>query len=135
MENKYLSYLMGASTITDADLQALGVVIMGNSESGSYKLEIPTQLLESYKNFVREHLDNGFWNEIVGVDSIIFIFKHADGRLEEFDYSEANRLQIAKLCSQFNGDPLEQTSKLLEYIAGNDFYAEFMSKHHLAAQE
>ena len=33
-----------------------------------------------------------------------------------------NREEIARLCSQLNGDPLEKTSDLLRYFASNPFY-------------
>ena len=57
----------------------------------------------------------------------------ADGEIKEYEYKEENRLEIARLCSQLNGDPLEKTTQLLDYLAENVFYTEvvnsFKTKH------
>jgi len=47
-----------------------------------------------------------------------------DGEIKEYEYKEENRLEIAQLCSQLNGDPLEKTTQLLEYLAENAFYTD-----------
>lgn len=40
------------------------------------------------------------------------------------------RLEIAKLCSEFNGDPLDKTSNLLAYLAKNEFYTEMIKNNY-----
>lgn len=45
------------------------------------------------------------------------MFKLADGTVEEFTDSEANREQIARLCTALNKDPIEKTSDLPRYLA------------------
>lgn len=127
----HLSYLMGASSATDQELEDLGIKIVGKSESGSHKLEVPTSALGDYKLYVKAHLKPGFWNEVVGTESILFIFKHKDGKIEELEYSAANKEKIGQLCSEFNGDPIEKTSKVLEYLAGNEFYSDYIRKYYL----
>ena len=132
-DNHYKSYLMGATQITDAELTALGISIEKVENSESRKLLVPASSIESYKTIIREKLDNGFWDDIVGEDHIYFIFKMADGEIKEYEYKEENRLEIARLCSQLNGDPLEKTTQLLDYLAENVFYTEvvnsFKTKH------
>lgn len=123
------------STAAEDDLTGIGVEVIGVSESGSYKLRIPEAKLSEYADLVSKFLKPGFWNEYISEDIIHFIFKHKDGQIEEIDYTEENRDYIAKLCSQFNGDDLEKTSRLLEYLADNDFYAELINTYYLAKND
>lgn len=128
----YRSYLMGALKISNDELTTLAITVKHIKDSTSRKLFVPKQSLELYKNLIRERLDNGFWNDIVGTDLIYFIFKMSDGTLIEYTYSEENRIAIAKLCTQLNNDPIEKTSDVLAYLAENKFYTdeiELYKKH------
>jgi len=118
----YRSFLMGASQITDKELLDLDIQIKPCDDQEDRKLIIPATSIEDYKNLIRNKLDSGFWNDFVGEDLIYFIFKMPDGEIKEFIYDEDDRLKIAELCSQLNHDPIEKTSDLLNYLAGNDFY-------------
>lgn len=130
-KEKYLSYLMGAPKITDEDIVRVGAEIVGRVDSGSRRLTIPKEHIADYERLIIEKLDPGFWNEYVGEREIVFLFKTKDGSVKRYVYAEENRLEIAKLCSTFNGDPLEKTSQLLEYIAGNEFYTDLIQAHYL----
>ncbi|MCR4329165.1 MAG: hypothetical protein NUV65_01305 [Candidatus Roizmanbacteria bacterium] len=127
--HNYRSYLMGALKISNDELTALAITVKHIKDSTSRKLFVPKRSLELYKNLIREKLDNGFWNDIVGTDLIYFIFKMPDGTLIEYTYSEENRIAIAKLCTLLNKDPIEKTSNLLAYLAGNEFYTEEIEKY------
>jgi len=83
--------------------------------------------LSLYSALVRERLSAGFWNEIVGRQKILFIFKLPDGTVREVMLSEATSSEIAELCSSLNGDPIEQTSNLPRYLSGNPFYGELIA--------
>ncbi len=72
----------------------------------------------------------GFWNEIVGEQEILFIFKLADGTVRELTFSEATSSQIAQLCSSLNGDPIENTSDVPRYLARNPLYGELIAATH-----
>ncbi|MCA9383876.1 hypothetical protein KC909_05940, partial [Candidatus Dojkabacteria bacterium] len=111
--------------IEDEELMELGIIITGISDSGSRKLQIPDDSLEKYKELIRLKMNKGFWNDIIGTDEIIFIFKLED-EIIEMVLTEDNRLKIAKLCSELNGDPIENTSQIFRYLAGNDFYSGFL---------
>ncbi len=121
---------MGASQIADSELTSLSVKIVEVTGSGSRKLQIEDEILEQYLDLVRAELDPGFWNEVVGTEQITFVFKHKDGIVEEYDYSEEMRMEIAKLCTEFNGDPLDKTSNLLAYLAKNEFYTEMIKNNY-----
>jgi len=127
---EYFSYLMGADGITDDELLSLGVEITEGTESGSRLLKVPDGALEQYIELLKAKLDKGFWNEIVGADKIVFVFRFKDGRTKEFVLSSDNEEEIGTLCSEFNGDSPEKTINVYKYISNNDFYHDFMMEHY-----
>jgi hypothetical protein len=124
--DQYLSFLMAAPRVLDADLESLGVDVLERFGSGVRGLLVRAESLERYRDLVRERLEPGYWNDLVGREQVFFIFKLPDGSIEEFTLSESNRGEIARLCSQLNGDPLEKTSDLFRYFATNPFYRAVM---------
>lgn len=126
----YLSYLMGVKNISDKEPTDLGVEIIETKESGSRKLKIPELALNPYIDLVKKSLNLGFWNEILGETEIIFIFKFKDGSIRELKLTERTNDEIAKLCTEFNNDPLEKTHNVYKYISENDFYTDFMKQHY-----
>jgi len=125
-----LSFLMGAQAISDEELIRLGIEIVERIGSGIRELLVPDRSLQAYRDLIRIKLSAGFWNETVGRSKIFFQFKLEDGTLREFAYSAANREEIARLCSKLNRDPLEKTSDIPRYLAGNPFYRDLMVTHH-----
>jgi hypothetical protein len=124
--HEYLSFLMGADAIDDEELTSLDVEILRGAGSGFRGLLIPEKSLAAYKTLVREKLAPGFWNDILGREEVFFIFKLADGAVRELTLSEDTRSEIAHLCSSLNKDPIEKTSDVLRYLAGNPFYRELI---------
>jgi len=120
----YLSFLMGAKTITDNELKNIGIEIIGIAGSGARKLKIPVPKLAAYEQLIVEKLDNGIWNDIVSDNKIVFIFKFKDGAIKKLILSPDNQVEIARLCHEFNNDPIEKTSDILKYLSENSFYAE-----------
>lgn len=131
----YLSILMGADGISDSELTDLGVQILEGVGTRLRKLLIPGGSLPAYKALVRERLAPGYWNEMVGRQEILFIFKLEDGTVKELALSEATRPEIARLCSLLNEEPLEKTSDVLRYLAGSAFYRDVIEAFHLPARE
>ncbi len=97
-------------------------------------LLIPGLRLSAYKALIRERMKRGFWNEMVGRDEMIFLFKLSDGTLKEMHYSEKTRDEIARLCTDLNKDPIERTSDMPRYLAGNPFYREVAIRFHGATE-
>ena len=128
--DEYLSFLMGADAIADDELAALGVRIEAGASTAFRQLLIPKNRLPRYMSLIRQKLTPGFWNDIVGRQEIIFIFKLVDGSIREFTLSEANRSEIARLCSSLNNDPIEKTSDVARYLGGNSFYRELIESFH-----
>ena len=128
--DEYLSLLMGASGISDLDLESLGIEILERFGSEVRGLRVPGDCLARYRQLVGQRMTTGFWNDLVGRDAIYFLFKLADGTVKEFTLSEANRDEIAILCSALNGDPIEKTSDLPRYFVSNPFYRDAMVAFH-----
>ena len=88
-QHEYLSFLMGVDAIADDDLTNLGVKILERHGSAARGLLVPASSLSPYSALVCAQLSPGFWNEIVGCQGILFIFKLPDGTVKEFTLSEA----------------------------------------------
>src|SRR5258708_2651239 len=126
----YLSYLMGAEEIQDKELEDLNIEIVGKTETGSRKLKIPQEHLLGYIELVKNKLTKGFWNEIIGSEEIIFIFKFKDETIKEYKLSIENEPEIDKLCAEFNNEPPEKTANVYKYLSENDFYHDFILEHY-----
>lgn len=127
---EYLSFLMGADAITDHELTNLGVKIVRRTGASFRGLLIPEGSLSAYRALIRQKMAPGYWNDIVGRDEILFIFKLDDRTIKELTLSEATRSEIANLCSSLNRDPIEKTSDIPQYLAGNPFYHEVIEAFH-----
>jgi hypothetical protein len=129
-EGEYLSFLMGASSVSDDELKTLGAEILHGAGTALRGLRIPSRALGSYRELIRAKLQPGFWNDVVGQAAVFFMFKMRDGTIAEFTYSPENREEISRLCSQLNSDPIEKTSNILRYMAANPFYRDTMVECH-----
>ena len=94
----HLSYLMGAEEISDKELGDLSIEIVGKTESGHRMLKIPDEKVLRYIEVVKIKMTQGFWNEIVGAQKILFIFKFKDGAIKEYKLSPENEQEISDLC-------------------------------------
>ena len=128
--DQYISLLMGAPSASDKELTTLGVEVLKRFEGDTRGLLVPADSSRAYKQLIREKLEPGFWNDLVGADEIIFLFKLLDGTVVELTLSESNRAEIARLCSSLNGDPIEKTSDIPAYFAANPFYREAMVEYY-----
>jgi hypothetical protein len=133
--HEYLSFLMAAPGISDEELGLTGIEVVEALSSGTRGLLIPGHRLPAYRALVREKLKRGFWNEMVGRDEMFFLFKLQDGTLKEFRYSAETRDEIARLCTELNKDPIERTSDMPNYLAGNPFYREVAVQFYAAAEQ
>jgi hypothetical protein len=127
---EYISFLMAAPDISDDELTCIGVRILETVGSGVRGLLIPNQSLPEYKALIRDKLKSGFWSEMVGREEMHFVFKLSDGTLKELRYSGETRDEIAQLCTALNNDPIERTSDMPRYLAGNPFYRDVAVRFH-----
>ena len=126
----HLSYLMGVKNLSDRQLKEVGVKIESKNTDGDRTIKVPEEKLSGYIEIVKDSLNPGFWNEIIGAKKIVFIFKFKDGVIREYKLSPNNEKEISKLCTQFNNDPIEKTANVYKYISENKFYHDFMVEHY-----
>ena len=119
------SYLMGAKQISDNDLKNLGIKIVGKSDSGSRKLEIPVDKLNEYEKLITEKLDNGFWNEYIG-DEVVFIFKNKQGEIRKIVLNMETEQEIDKLAAEYNGENWTQKQSVWAWLADCDWYKDYI---------
>ena len=123
---QYLSFLMGAPGLSEHELEAVGLQVLQRFGPNLLGVLVDSTCLGAYKKLLRERLQPGFWNDLVGRDEIFFLFKLPDNTIRELTLSDENRAEISRLCSQLNGDSLEKTSDLAAYLAANPFYRDVM---------
>lgn len=126
----YLSYLMGAGNIKDNDLTSFGIDIEEKKSDGDRALKIPEDKLSQYIELIKSRLTNGFWNEIVGANKILFIFKFKNGSIREYSLSSENEREIDALCAEFNDESLPKVTDVYKWLAENKFYHDFMSENY-----
>ena len=119
------SYLMGGGKVSDEELEKIGVKILEKTKDGDRKLEIPIAKLEEYKKLIKEKLDNGFWNEIVG-EEILFIFKDKEGNIKEIILSKETTEEIEKLGAEYNDEPYLGETSTWKWVAENDTYTDLI---------
>lgn len=134
----YLSYLMGAEDIQDQELENLKIEIVEKTATESRKLKIPQRALTQYAELIKAKLTPGFWNEIVGEEEIVFVFKFKDGTINKFASGEVKEYKLSpeteseidKLCAEFNNEPPDKTANVYKYLSENEFYHDFMLEHY-----
>ena len=125
----HLSYLMGADEISDEELKALGIEIAGR-KSEIRMLKILDKILTRYIEVVKVKMTAGFWNEIIGDNEIIFVFKCKDGEIKEYKLSPENEQEISDLCESVNNEPPRKAANVYKYLSENKFYHNFMREHY-----
>jgi leucyl-tRNA synthetase len=111
------SYVMGVDDITQ-DLKTLGATVAGKTESGHYKVLIPTEKLEAFEELIIRTMRPGFWNEYIA-EQTVFIFKTKDNHIKRYVHTPDNEQEILALCNQY---AQADFSSLGAMLLGNDFY-------------
>ena len=127
----YLSYLMGAEDIQEKELSDLDITIEGRTKEDHRLLKVPREKLSQYIELVKSKMATGFWNEVVGPDKIIFIFKFKDGSIKEYDLSEDNEREIDILCAEFNDELPPEVTNVYKWLSDNKFYHDFILEHYI----
>ena len=118
------SYVMG---VNEEDLKKVGVEIIEKTKNGFFKIKIPFEKLDSYKEFIKQWMKPNFWNEFYTPNGFYFIFKHKEGRLEELELNENTNDLIDKYGMTFNNEePNENPKNVYGWLAENDFYKEIL---------
>ena len=127
-DNEFISFLIGTS-IPEKKLREMGIKIIEGNKS-SFKLVINNSNVSDYLDLIKLELSPGYWNEIIGKNTIFIVFKLYDGSIKEIKYSKENKKEIAELFSELNNDPIEKTSNVLKYLSGNSYYKTFIEENY-----
>ena len=118
------SFVMG---VDESEIKKLGITIVEKTDDGFYKILIPFDRINAYKEFIREKMQPGFWNEFSTSNGFYFVFKHKDGRLEEMELNAETNDLIDKYGILFNDEaPREKPENVYLWLAKNSFYGEIL---------
>jgi leucyl-tRNA synthetase len=116
------SFIMGQKSISEKDIEEIGGKVERVTESGFLCVSFPKANIEQFEALIIEKMEQGFWNEYLTNEEVVFIFKHKNGGVERFVLNAQTDSQIVKLGNEFNGD--EQTSESAwRWLANNSWYA------------
>ena len=108
------SYVMAVNNINE--LIENGFNVKPTDED--YVISFTDDKIAFYEEFIRNNLQNGFWNEYLGKEKV-FIFKFEDGRVQKYTLNDSNEDEILNLCRKFANTNFESIDKMLR---DNDFY-------------
>ena len=121
------SFLMGREKISEDDLKRTNIKIVEKTKDGFLKILIPNENIDEYKNLVREKMSCGFWNEFSTKNNFYFIFKHQDGKIEEFELNKNTNDIIDNYGMTFNNEePNKTPENVYSWLAKNDFYKDLL---------
>ncbi len=121
---KSYSFVMG---IDEKKIKNIDVDIIEKTKEGFFKIKIPFEKLEQYKDFIRKNMEPNFWNEFSTKNGFYFIFKHKDHRIEEMELNEKTNDLIDKYGMSFNGEqPNKIPKNVYSWLAKNNFYKELL---------
>ena len=121
------SFLMGREKISEDDLKRINIKIVEKTKDGFLKILIPNENIDEYKNLVREKMSCGFWNEFSTKNNFYFIFKHQDGKIEEFELNKDTNDIIDNYGMTFNNEePNKTPENVYSWLAKNDFYKDLL---------
>ena len=121
------SFVMGAEKLTQDNFEKIGVKMIEKTKDGYFKVKIPFDKIEKYKNLIKEKMTSGFWNEFSTKNSFYFIFKHRDGKIEELELNKDTNDIIDKYGMTFNDEkPKKEAENVYGWLAENQFYREIL---------
>ncbi len=124
MSEESYSFVMG---VDENEIKGIGANIIEKTKNGFFKIKIPFNKLESYKDFIRKNMIPNFWNEFSIKNGFYFIFKHKNGRTEEFELNEKTNNIIDEYGMTFNGKrPKNVPENVYAWLAENEFYKELL---------
>ena len=120
MEETYLcySYAMGVSKDI-YKLKGYGFII--KEDDGDYMVSFSENKSYLWEEFICRELKSGFWNEYIGDNKIVFIFKFENGEIKKYIFDDSNNTEILNLCCEFANTKF---GSIKEMILGNKFYKE-----------
>ena len=118
------SYVMGVS---EKEIRSIGAKIIEKTKDGFFKIKIPFNKIDAYKEFIKKNMQQGFWNEFSTPNGFYFIFKHKNGKTEELELNKKTNDIIDEYGMTFNGEkPKKSAENVYSWLAKNSFYKELL---------
>lgn len=112
----FYSYVMGIDE-SIFDLKQHGFIIEQDKGS-NYMISFDEKYASEWESFISKHLEEGYWNEYLANDKVVFIFHLEDGFrryvVEQFENDE-----VLSLCERLCKSKFESLKSML---IGNHFY-------------
>ncbi len=125
-----ISYIMGQGEITLSDIEAIGGKIEQITPAGHLCVTFPLENAAEFEKLVTNKMTPGFWNEYLGSEKPVFIFKHKDGKTERFELDDTTEEKIRKLGNRFNNNQDDNPKEnVWDWLKGNSWYANSPQLH------
>ena len=111
----YHSYVMG---IDDSilNLKEKGFII--DKVGDNYQISFSENSAQCWEDFIKEHLEVGYWNEYLTEDKVIFIFHLPDG-FKRYEVKDYDNDEVLGLCEKLWDCKFVSIKKML---SDNSFY-------------
>lgn len=116
----YHSYVMGIDS-TIMELQNQGFEI--KNDGSNFMVSFPEENSLLWEEFIKRHLEVGYWNEYLADNKVVFLFRLEEGikRYEVFNFENAEVLALCeKLCEC-------KFDSLWGMLVGNHYYKSILS--------
>lgn len=110
------SYLMGAN---EKILKLIEMDFKIDEVDGDYEVIFPKEKTGLYEDFILKNLQPGFWNEYINNETMVFMFRHKDGKFQKITLNHDNENMILNLCCGFANTKF---TSIKDMVLGNDFY-------------
>jgi len=92
----FYSYVMGIDE-SIFNLKKLGFKI--EQDGDDYQVTFPDDKAITWENFIKSHLKQGFWNEYLATDKVVFIF-HLENGFKRYEVIQYNNTEVLNLCEK-----------------------------------
>lgn len=115
----YHSYVMGIDE-SILGLEQKGFLI--EKVQNDYQVSFSEENASAWEDFIRQHLNENYWNEYLADDKVIFIFHLSDG-FKRYEVKNYDNDEVLGLCEKLCNCKFVSIKKML---ADNSFYRNFI---------
>lgn len=115
MTHMYYSYAMGVDDSVE-QLSKEGFLI--ERDGGNYKVSFPADRAARWEGFISERLEEGYWNEYLAGDQVVFLFHLPEG-FKKYEVTGFENDEVLKQCEKLCECRFES---IYDMLSGNHFY-------------
>lgn len=87
-----------------------------------YMVTFADEKANIWEEFICEHLQEGYWNEYINGDKVVFLF-HLDSGIKRYEVENFENDEVLALCEKICDSRFESIKSML---AGNKFYKKIL---------